>query len=248
MLKFFRKIRRKLLGEGSLRKYLVYAFGEILLIVIGILIALQLNNWHEGRKGRKLVRQYNQSLLRDMKDDLESIQIRIENARIRILGVERLLNFIDQEDDYSEYKKREDLIRAGWLNFFSPTLSTYNDLINSGNIKLIKDDSLKLLINDFINHNNRILLYEEHDKKNVWDEYGRYYRKWIDGRMNSAYLNQDSSGVLFYPLDWEGILSDQDFKRRLTLVLETDYGQMARYDRIKKKIEFFISYSERAKN
>jgi hypothetical protein len=46
MLKFFRRIRRKLLDEGSLRKYLVYAIGEITLVVIGILIALQINNWN----------------------------------------------------------------------------------------------------------------------------------------------------------------------------------------------------------
>jgi hypothetical protein len=49
MLKFFRRIRRKLLDEGSLRKYLVYAIGEITLVVIGILIALQINNWNIDR-------------------------------------------------------------------------------------------------------------------------------------------------------------------------------------------------------
>jgi hypothetical protein len=47
MLKFFRGIRRKLLEDGSLRKYLIYAIGEILLIMIGIFLALELNNWNE---------------------------------------------------------------------------------------------------------------------------------------------------------------------------------------------------------
>ena len=50
MLKFFRSIRQKLLVEGSFRKYLGYAIGEILLVVIGILIALQINNWNDERK------------------------------------------------------------------------------------------------------------------------------------------------------------------------------------------------------
>ena len=50
MIKFFRKIRQKLLSENKFSKYLLYAIGEIILVVIGILIALQINNWNENRK------------------------------------------------------------------------------------------------------------------------------------------------------------------------------------------------------
>ena len=54
MIKFFRKIRQRLLSENKFSKYLIYATGEIVLVVIGILIALQINNWNEQRKERKL--------------------------------------------------------------------------------------------------------------------------------------------------------------------------------------------------
>lgn len=50
MIKFFRKIRQNLLMENKNWKYLKYAFGEIILVVIGILIALQINNWNDERK------------------------------------------------------------------------------------------------------------------------------------------------------------------------------------------------------
>ena len=50
MIKFFRKIRQRLLTENKFSKYLIYAIGEIILVVIGILIALQINNWNENRK------------------------------------------------------------------------------------------------------------------------------------------------------------------------------------------------------
>jgi len=53
MLKFFRKIRQRLLNEGKSRQYLVYAMGEILLVMIGILLALQVNNWNEKNKERQ---------------------------------------------------------------------------------------------------------------------------------------------------------------------------------------------------
>lgn len=50
MIKFFRSIRKNLLNEGKTTKYFKYAIGEIILVVIGILIALQINNWNEDRK------------------------------------------------------------------------------------------------------------------------------------------------------------------------------------------------------
>jgi len=50
MIKFFKNIRKNLLAEGKTSKYLKYAIGEIILVVIGILIALQINNWNENRK------------------------------------------------------------------------------------------------------------------------------------------------------------------------------------------------------
>ena len=52
MIKSFRRARQKLLKDNRFPKYLVYAFGEIALVMIGILLALQVNNWNEGRKNK----------------------------------------------------------------------------------------------------------------------------------------------------------------------------------------------------
>lgn len=54
MLVFFRKIRQKLLSQNRVTQYLAYAIGEIILVVIGILIALQVNNWNENRKNGEI--------------------------------------------------------------------------------------------------------------------------------------------------------------------------------------------------
>ena len=54
MIKFFRHIRQQLLSEGKTANYFKYAIGEIVLVVIGILIALQINTWNEFRKERKI--------------------------------------------------------------------------------------------------------------------------------------------------------------------------------------------------
>lgn len=73
MIKFFRKIRQRLLTENKFSKYLLYALGEIILVVIGILIALQINNWKEEHKEIQLEKQRYQNLITDLKKDKVSI-------------------------------------------------------------------------------------------------------------------------------------------------------------------------------
>ncbi|MDF0705771.1 DUF6090 family protein [Flagellimonas okinawensis] len=69
MIKFFRKIRQRLLNENRFSKYLLYAIGEIVLVVLGILIALQINNWNENRKNLNKRSAYTKSLLKELQQD-----------------------------------------------------------------------------------------------------------------------------------------------------------------------------------
>lgn len=69
MIKRFRNIRHTLLNEGKTSRYLKYAIGEIVLVVIGILIALQINNWNEDRKENLNLRAIYSNLLFDLKAD-----------------------------------------------------------------------------------------------------------------------------------------------------------------------------------
>ena len=71
MIKFFRKIRQNLLMENKTGKYFKYAIGEIVLVVIGILIALQINNWNENRIENKEVKTYLNNLILDLNEDQE---------------------------------------------------------------------------------------------------------------------------------------------------------------------------------
>lgn len=68
MIKFFRKIRQKLLSENKFSKYLLYAIGEIILVVIGILIALSINNWNENRKQKA------EALLMSLESELKELE------------------------------------------------------------------------------------------------------------------------------------------------------------------------------
>lgn len=92
MLTFLRRIRRSLIESGSARKYLLYAIGEIALVVIGILIALQINNWNEWRKDRKKekiilndIANNLQINIQTLKDDIEWLKRNIKSSEVVFL-------------------------------------------------------------------------------------------------------------------------------------------------------------------
>jgi hypothetical protein len=78
MIKLFRNIRKKLLEQGKTTNYLKYAIGEIVLVVIGILIALQINNWNENRKKEKQLDTIYSTIEQNLKTDLKTIKVPIE--------------------------------------------------------------------------------------------------------------------------------------------------------------------------
>lgn len=78
MINFFRKIRQNLLTENKLGIYLAYAIGEIVLVVIGILIALQINNWNENKKHKKRLDAIYTTVQQNLKTDLKNIKIPIK--------------------------------------------------------------------------------------------------------------------------------------------------------------------------
>lgn len=98
MIKFFRNIRQKLISEGKLVNYFKYAIGEILLVVIGILIALQINNWNETRKDSKFEKEIltliDQNLVRD------SLEIRTEWSKAVAANTftDRLMEDLEREN------------------------------------------------------------------------------------------------------------------------------------------------------
>lgn len=84
MIKFFRRIRQQLINEGNLKKYSAYAIGEILLVVIGILLALQINEWNNQRKDLNFEKQYLNRLLQDLYQDSVDLSEVISRGNINI--------------------------------------------------------------------------------------------------------------------------------------------------------------------
>jgi hypothetical protein len=146
MIKFFRKIRQNLLSEGKTGKYLKYAIGEIVLVVIGILIALQINNWNEQRKDK--IKE--QGLLNQLQEDYQSNLLQLEEKmvtrEISLNSALQLLNAIDEPVGVLRDSVIKDLANIRHDPTFDPIK---NNLTSSENLRLIRNNELRRLLSNW---------------------------------------------------------------------------------------------------
>lgn len=150
MIKFFRKIRRNLIIEGKTTNYLKYAIGEIILVVLGILIALQINNWNEQRKENNEETAVLKNLLENLtlaKQQSETFILEEENLKLSLINILG----INSDKLISKSVVITDSIfeNAVWdLQTNLPTFNTYNDLKNTNKLSLIKNKNIYKKFND----------------------------------------------------------------------------------------------------
>lgn len=209
MLKFFRKVRRKLLREGNLKRYLIYAIGEILLVTIGILLALQVNNWNDRRINSEL----ELKALKDLRAELVLNKDRIlrkQNAR-RLMSpqVREYIHLI------SEGKANYDLFRkshnsAYMFGMTNPSIGVIESLISSGEISLLSNDSLKYLLTDWKDqlgnlHENEVIL---------WNAGLDYNDSFSDVVLDPKQIWKDWEKT-DYQESFQNLLSDVNYRNKL---------------------------------
>lgn len=149
MIRFFRKIRQNLLSEGKTGKYIKYAIGEIVLVVIGILIALTVNNWNNEQIRTKSENIIIQQLIADLtksKTELTAFKVDIlKSAKASAIVTHAFYKKNVPNDSIYEYMR----LPLGTA-VFSPTLGTARSIIISGNLTLIKSNDLKNKITAYV--------------------------------------------------------------------------------------------------
>jgi hypothetical protein len=131
-------------------KYLLYAIGEILLVIIGILIALQINSANQVNKDRLLEQQYYCRLLEDVKQDKEQIMLLISDAQMRLENSNKMARTLQLPNpDLTKVNVQFAKIQRGSYNNFSANNTAYEDLKSGANLNLITDITLKGLLNNY---------------------------------------------------------------------------------------------------
>ncbi|WP_133758993.1 DUF6090 family protein [Gelidibacter sediminis] len=147
MIKFFRKIRYDLMEKNKTVKYFKYAIGEIILVVIGILIALQINNWNENKSNLKESNEFVARLKAEVKSNIGFTKVEIEKKESQRRSSLAILKMFGEDITKLSSKTLDSLINISMANgnmeFKNGTL---NEGLNTGKVALIKSDSLKTLL------------------------------------------------------------------------------------------------------
>ena len=168
MITLFRRVREKLIGEGNVRRYLLYAVGEIALVMIGILLALQVNNWNEGRKLQQKEFSYLNRLYEEVQRDSISLSSSIKLTGSKIEQTKRVLDHIQKQiplSDSAQFIGEVFLIGRG--GSFRPYLPAYEELISTGDLGIIQNKTVTELLARYIKRVEgwESFIYQEGEKR-----------------------------------------------------------------------------------
>lgn len=242
MIKFFRHIRHSLIEKNQMGKYFKYAIGEILLVVIGILIALQINNWNENRKNRRTEADYYCRILDDFLLNQKLINENYELTIQRIKLTKELIKDINNiPNDRSTILNK--FVATLRQDVFIPSTITFEDITTSGQLKLLTDIKLK---NRLIEHstflNNTLNLLEE-NRNEIIKRYTDYDLITELGYQDVDYMKKalDEEHIALLPkVDWTNDPENSyfiKFQDNLVFILGMQLRQKQHFSNLKQEIQ-----------
>lgn len=175
MITIFRRIRQQLLAQNKLSKYIFYAIGEIFLVVIGILIALQINNWNE----KKNLTQKNNAIIQNLNEEFEENATELNNDIKRLdsvnIALRKVLELTSNEYTKTSQKDFEILLNKTFTTpTWSPSSFVLLELKNSGALSNLDNNNLKKLLFKWERKFSKMKVIESQ-----YDLYAREYIEFI---------------------------------------------------------------------
>jgi hypothetical protein len=180
MITLFRKIRQTLIAENKMGKYMKYAIGEILLVMVGILLALQVSNWNSDRIDRKNERKLLDNIHRDFVTNKVNFDtVKVINYRVKAL-LDSCVSLLPLDDDIVKQRAFWKMHESIEGITYNPYSSTVESVINSNSLQLIQDEELQKYL---VSWKDVLLDYQEEENayyKLMNDHYWPYFTDAFD--------------------------------------------------------------------
>ncbi len=238
MIRFFRSIRQKLLSENKFTKYLFYAIGEIILVVIGILIALQINNYSEQQKERKQERILLTNLANDVAQDILQIENNTELSRERLQRLDSLVQLLRAPDSVNTSRFVRQSYEFVFDQYFKSNSGIFDEAVSSGKMSYVQNESLRQSIFNY--YRNAKETYTDGTTRQITDEFITPLL------VEHVYLNQEGLAMLgmdveeiaaLQPLDVHELARNREYWKMVLLKFGGNQEQIIRWDAIKQRAQ-----------
>jgi len=181
MIPYFRKIRKKMADDNRPLKYMRYAIGEIVLVVIGILIALSINNWNDNRLVKAESKDLLKRLIVDLEQDISYFDAQEIEYKTWLQQIDFILDQVLVIDGVKISKPEHIIAGRGSLNFLHVTQMTFIEMFNSGKKLIFKEDEI---IRDI----NLYYQYAENELHKLNSD-NEYYWEWATDTLGEEFNN-----------------------------------------------------------
>jgi hypothetical protein len=214
MFRIFGKTRKDILAISTKNRYLFYAAGELLLVVVGILIALQINNWNEERVEQKEIHEYALNLSASIDSDMEMLVPVEMQMRASIRQAEELATYL-RHRTIAEMDNAELFFLTTHIGYrpYAWNRAAIEQLKSAGGLRRMRNRHLAELISDYdalTHHLDQDYREDQEFARSVWDS--------IIQLVDLNYAPEGLEGIL----NWEDGFTSSDIERRLTRYQETD--------------------------
>lgn len=244
MIKLFRNVRQRLLRENRFTRYLIYAIGEIILVVIGIMIAIQLNDRYNQKQLEKQNQVYIQKMIGDLEVTNERFDLLLNKTdtqwpsfRQAVKNADTLLKLSYKgftKDDF-EFIMNTNPFQGGSL--LNVTNKTYQELLNTGKLYSLGSDSLTTAIVRYYTNVEREEVYNKLNRDEIWQGLRQseifFFNMKIDYQMNGDQINLNDYDNYFDP-------QSDEYRRLQTALIYLKEGQrinMVKIEMLKEETE-----------
>lgn len=210
MFRFFRQIRKNLIQNSQVRRYLLYAVGEIALVVIGILLALQIDAWNQNRIERKKEILYLKEIRTNLEDDLDNVRhtIGFNKMKDSVITVS-LTNMLEAKSDVEAMLNiLENMPVLAEFSVYTPNRVAFDNMLSAENIDLISSDSLRTHLSAFYSEGNL--------RFGMQDRVKELTRIFVD-HITPMLMNRESIQVFFGTQSDFDKSEDLDFRKNRTV-------------------------------
>ena len=250
MIKLFRNIRKTLINQGKTTNYLKYAIGEIVLVVIGILIALQVNNWNIERIDRKSELKYLKNIQQDLQKDLARLSYLLNFRKERLKGDHKLIEHINGASIVDVTETTKNVVNSLMEQRFSPNNNTYKELSNSGNLNLISNDSIKSLLLELEELYKTNTFGIEHETYDYREYISKPLIEYIDyEQLTPVFLGEKTiqeQGITTESFD--ALFKSRAYKNGLYIFSLTSTDMISFYEKIETKSKQIITMIQKELN